>query len=218
MSPKTINLNTFTTDNCVEALSTTTKSHAHSDLDQSLSHTSPIPPPLSTIATSPLALRWMRGSPRTECARRTTPIYMWREQAIIERYWWMTSNDAYEPGGHLVDCTSWWQRREWSRRRVNSTVACCHSVKLCAHAVRAFRSQQHTVNNQFSLRWPHMTHRSETDVPFQIPGWAWCSRSRTSYRTSTAGVGISPIAESALVPEGGEVCDGRMERWFEGSG
>jgi len=25
------------------------------------------------VATSPLALRWMRGSPRTECARRTTP-------------------------------------------------------------------------------------------------------------------------------------------------
>jgi len=25
------------------------------------------------VATPPLALRWMRGSPRTECARRTTP-------------------------------------------------------------------------------------------------------------------------------------------------
>ena len=57
-------------------------------------------------------LRWrcaeIRGSPRTECARRKTP-YMWREQATIE----------------------------WSRR-VMSIVACCHSVKLCAHAARAF--------------------------------------------------------------------------------
>ena len=38
---------------------------------------------------------------------------MWREQAIIEWSW-----------------------------RVNSVVACCHSVKLCAHATRDFRSQQ----------------------------------------------------------------------------
>jgi len=30
---------------------------------------------------------------------------------------------------------------EWSRR-VASVVACCHSVKLCALAARAFRSQQ----------------------------------------------------------------------------
>jgi len=30
---------------------------------------------------------------------------------------------------------------EWSRR-VASVVACCHSVKLCAFAARAFRSQQ----------------------------------------------------------------------------
>ena len=54
-----------------------------------------------------------RDSPRTGCARRTTPIYMWREQAIIE----------------------------WTRR-VNSIVACCHSVKLYALAARVFRSQQ----------------------------------------------------------------------------
>jgi len=31
---------------------------------------------------------------------------------------------------------------EWSWR-VISVVACCHSVKLCAHAARAFRSQQY---------------------------------------------------------------------------
>jgi len=55
----------------------------------------------------------MHGSPRMECAWRTTPIYMWQEQAIIE----------------------------WSRQ-VNSIVACCHSAKLCIHAARAFWSQQ----------------------------------------------------------------------------
>jgi len=39
--------------------------------------------------------------------------YTWHEQAIIEWSW-----------------------------HVNSIVACCHSVKLCAHAARDFRSQQ----------------------------------------------------------------------------
>ena len=39
---------------------------------------------LTSAATSPLALRWMYDSPRTGCAWRTTHIYMWREQAIIE--------------------------------------------------------------------------------------------------------------------------------------
>ena len=66
------------------------------------------------IATSPLALRWMRGSPRTRCTRRASPIYMWHEQAIIEWSW------------HVI-----------------FIVACCHSVKLCALAARAFRSQQY---------------------------------------------------------------------------
>jgi len=41
-------------------------------------------------------------------------IYAWHEQAIIE---WL--------------------------RRVNCIVACCHGVKLCAHAARDFRSQQY---------------------------------------------------------------------------
>jgi len=63
-----------------------------------------------------LALRWMCDPPRTGtgCARRTTPIYMWREQAIIEL-----------------------------SRRVIFIVACCHSVKLCSPVVRAFRLQQY---------------------------------------------------------------------------
>ena len=45
-------------------------------------------------------------------ARRTTPIYMWCEQAITE----------------------------WSCR-VNSIVAFCHSAKLCTHTARAFQLQ-----------------------------------------------------------------------------
>jgi len=48
----------------------------------------------------------------TGCALRVTPIYMWREQAMIE----------------------------WSRR-VISIVAYWHCVKLCALATRASRSQ-----------------------------------------------------------------------------
>jgi len=39
------------------------------------------------VATFPLALRRMCDSPRTGCARRTTPIYKWREQAVIEWSW-----------------------------------------------------------------------------------------------------------------------------------
>ena len=66
----------------------------------------------SILATSPLALRWMCDSPWTGCVRRTTPIYMWHEQAILE----------------------------WLRRMI-SIVSCCHSVKLCALAARGFRSQ-----------------------------------------------------------------------------
>jgi len=49
----------------------------------------------SCVATSPLALRWMCDSPWTGCARRTTPIYMWREQALIQwSRWVMSSGDS----------------------------------------------------------------------------------------------------------------------------
>ena len=68
-------------------------------------------------------LRWMCDSPRTGCARRTTPICTWREQAIIE----------------------------WSRRMI-SIVACCHSAKLCALATRSFRSQQKGVVTRIGTR------------------------------------------------------------------
>jgi len=95
-------------------------------------------------AITPLALCWMRGSPRTECGRRTTPIYMWREQATIE----------------------------WSRR-VISIVACCNSVKLYALPARAFRSQHHHSQLHFDGQhcasriqtfWYHHVHT----VPFSL--------------------------------------------------
>jgi len=35
-----------------------------------------------TVATTPVALCWMRISPWTECAQRTAHTCMWRKQAI----------------------------------------------------------------------------------------------------------------------------------------
>jgi len=57
-------------------------------------------------------LCWRCAECAVQCARRTTPIYKWREQAIIEWSW-----------------------------RVISVVACCHCTKFCALAAQAFRSQ-----------------------------------------------------------------------------
>ena len=68
--------------------------------------------PCCSIASSQLAFRWMCYSPRTRCVWRTTPTWMWCEQAEIK-------------------CA----------RRVISIVAYCHSVKLLALAAQAFRSQ-----------------------------------------------------------------------------
>ena len=76
------------------------------------------------VATSQLAFRWKCDSSRTECAWWVTHKHMWREQAIIE----------------------------WSRR-VISVVACCHSMKLCELAARAFRSQQKKYAS-LSFTWP----------------------------------------------------------------
>ena len=66
----------------------------------------------NVVATSQLMLRWKCNSPQMRCALRATHKYMWREQAITE----------------------------WSRRVIFFT-SCCHSVKLCALAIRAFWSQ-----------------------------------------------------------------------------
>ena len=76
------------------------------------------------VATSPLALRWMCDSPWMGCVWRTTPMYMWHEQAIIEWSW------------HVL-----------------SIVACCHSVKLCILIARAFQLQQCNAEKElFSLQ------------------------------------------------------------------
>jgi len=61
------------------------------------------------VATSQLMLRRKCDSPQMGCAQRATHKYIRHEQAIIE----------------------------WSRQ-VISIIACCHSVKLCALAVRGF--------------------------------------------------------------------------------
>ena len=78
---------------------------------------------LCSVATSPLALRWMCDSPRTGCARRTTPIYIWHEQAIIEWSWRVISGDT----NHVNDWT--WQlayaksdRGVWSLLLLAATV------------------------------------------------------------------------------------------------
>jgi len=67
---------------------------------------------VDVVATSQLILLWKCDSPQMRCAQMATHKYMWREQAIIE----------------------------WSRQ-VISIIACGHSVKLCALAVRGFWSQ-----------------------------------------------------------------------------
>ena len=64
------------------------------------------------VATSQLMLRWKCDLPQMGCAQRATHKHMWSEQAKIE----------------------------WSCQ-VISIIACYHSVKLCALAVRAFWSQ-----------------------------------------------------------------------------
>jgi len=63
----------------------------------------------ASVAISRLAFCWMCNSPRTECAWKPTPIYMWREEAEIQ----------WAP--HVI-----------------FIVACCHSVKLCALACSGF--------------------------------------------------------------------------------
>jgi len=101
-----------------------------------------------------MALRWMCDSPRTGCARRITPIYSWREQAILQ----------------------------WSRR-VISIVGCCHSVKLCAHAARTFRSQ-HCVCTQLPISWALYS------LSFQVKVWKvylFACTTLTNWRNKTIG-------------------------------
>jgi len=113
------------------------------------------------VATSPLALRWMYDSPRTGCARRITPIYMWRKQAIIEWSW------------HVI-----------------SIVVCCHSVELCALAARAFRSQQtwsYRVH-QTPHHWYRYVLRS-TAILYKLTGKyaCWSLREKTNLHNTVIG-------------------------------
>jgi len=47
---------------------------------------------ITSVATSPVALRWLCDSPRTGCARRMKNIYAWREQAIVRE---IATHDLY---------------------------------------------------------------------------------------------------------------------------
>ena len=101
------------------------------------------------VATSPLALRWICDSPRTGFARRITLICMWREQATIEWLW-----------------------------RMISIVACCHSVKICAHAARAFRSQHHKfITKSYPQFWTFISSNcnrfSQIMFAFLSPELSW---------------------------------------------
>ena len=61
---------------------------------------------IGTVASSLLALHWMCDSPWTGCVQRTTPIYKWREQAIIE---WSRWSDLGEwPITLLVNVVNSW--------------------------------------------------------------------------------------------------------------
>jgi len=50
----------------------------------------------------------------------------------------------------------WYDVARASNNRMISIVACCHSVKLCALATRAFRSQQCHLEQVFPA-WVHRT-------------------------------------------------------------
>jgi len=84
-----------------------------------------------SVATSPVVLRWLCDSPRTGCAWRTTPLYMWHKQAIVREIASMIS-----------------------------IVACCHGAKLCAYAARDFRSQQNgAVTWMWRSCWVQPSHK-----------------------------------------------------------
>jgi len=93
---------------------------------------------LSTIAASWLAWRWMCDSPQTGCMWRRTSINVC-EQEIIEWSQW-----SYQLMLATVVVGGWMWRPVEAKSDLMGifVVACCHSVKLCALAAWAFRSQQ----------------------------------------------------------------------------
>jgi len=83
-----------------------------------------------TVATSPVALRWVCDSPQTGYAWRITPLCMWREQAIIE---WSRWNDLGEwPLIMLVNLVnSWLCLLTVTTRGISSGDLCCCLLPRC---------------------------------------------------------------------------------------
>ena len=76
----------------------------------------------ASVATSPVVLRWLCDSPRTGCAWRITPLYMWREQAIIEWSWLESS----------ADINLWTiEHDDWRTRRVIMACLYCCLLPRC---------------------------------------------------------------------------------------
>jgi len=108
---------------------------------------------LNTVATSTVVLRWLCDSPRTGCAWRITPLYMYREQAIVREI------------ANMI-----------------SIVACCHGAKLCAHTARDIKLlQQYKLLGQqqrYGLVWAVMLNPAELPITAKAPmrpGRCWCS-------------------------------------------
>jgi len=78
---------------------------------------------------------------RTTYICATYHIHMWREQAITEWSWWVTSNDACEPGEQLIVLANGDDESDlvgWSLLLLAAT------VRSSAHMpARDFRSQQY---------------------------------------------------------------------------
>jgi len=90
---------------------------------------------VSIVATSPLALCGMCDSPQTGCVQRTTPIYTWREQAIIEWLWRVISGDTN-------GVNDWMQQLAYAKSdhgMWSLLLLASHSVKFCTLAAQAFR-------------------------------------------------------------------------------
>jgi len=90
---------------------------------------------IPAVATSRLVLRWMRGSPQTGYAQRTTPMYMWRERAIIEWSWRSISGDANDVTCERLNVTT---SIPWHVRVIMACELYCCLLPQC-EAVRTCR-------------------------------------------------------------------------------
>ena len=75
---------------------------------------------------------------------------------------WFTTNGMCAKNNNMY---TWHERAiiEWLQR-MNSIVACCHTVKLCAHTARALRSQQYQTWTTTSL-FAWFTRNKRHDSP-----------------------------------------------------